>query len=438
MKKLVALTLMVSMTTGFAVAQTTLDDFEAGAADWGNSAGYTTFAAVSTDGANGTSASVQFSDGGWGKDIEKTYTAVVPADGDYKVTFYYKNGHEGNPWPGLGVRINGANEVVLGSDVVTDWTASETQVAAGLTAGSDVTVQVYGSSSGTADCQCRIDEIMLVSASVPISADITPLTNQFIAGTTTITAVPDPAGGSGTFTQAAFDVGDDGSVEYTDTTPGDGFTYDLDTTALADGATDVKVTITDDAAATGDSTVSYTVANAEGRTAELVTNGGFETWAKQTLPTGWTQVDLDADGNVDTATQGVVSQNTTDPFEGSSSMTITYAVTPGDFRYTMMSNSFDGDRMNYVMQGAMRGSSLVRLCLFESNDGVAWISTWHLFNPGATTLWTYAADPAPYTPAANTTYMSVCTHFTGAGVGEWDVVSVTSSTEVGVQDWDLY
>lgn len=438
MKKFIGLAMAGTLCLGTAYAQTTLDDFEGGLDGWAETGGYTTFSLITNDGADSTVQSMELNDAGWSKGATKTFTGVVPADGNYKVTFYYKNGDQSgqNPWPGLGVRLNGGGDVVLGSAQVTTWTAGETGVVTGLTAGGDVTVEVFGLSSAQAANQCRFDQFALEEvAVVPITARVTPLDGEFLAGVATITV--EPSGGTGTYASVAFDIGNDGNVESTDTTPGDGFTYSWDT-GTDDGPIAVKVTVTDDGSNTGEEIVNYTLANTEGREPNQITNGDFELWNKQGAPVGWTRVDIDDAGAASPTELGTIAQDTTDPFEGASCLSIDYAENPSPFRYTIISNSFPGNRKDYVVTGAFKGNSYVRVYLFVSEDGVTWATTSQGLSPSAGAAWKEAVS-APYSPGAPTTYMALVTHYYGTGTGYWDDLAVTMSLPpTAVQTWDIY
>ncbi len=435
MRKMIVCLGIIVLFAATAIGQTKLDDFETTCTGWSHTGGWSVAVWDETDGADGTSKSMEVEDSGWSKGVEKTFSAIVPADGNYKVTFYYKNGHRDNAWPDLEVQLNNANTVSLGSSVVDTWTADETGVASGLTAGDDVTVTIAGSSSAQADNVCAFDEFYLEEVAVaPIAFTVRPLDGYYVAGTQTIVA-EDISGGSETYTQAEFDIGDDGSVEHTDSDPGDGFSYDWDTTSVSDGAVAVKVTVTDDSSATGNETVNYTVDNTHGRE-EMVLNGGFESWSG-TLPDNWTKVDFDSDGNSDD-TNSTVTKEIVDPKEGNNALKVSFTASDYTYRYTMMSNSFDGDRSDYIAWFWAKGGSDTRMCYFASDDGSAWISTWHIMDPAAGPNWTEFMDTA-YTPDPLSTYMSICTHKFSSGDSWWDDVSVTASTiHSGISDWDLY
>lgn len=442
MKKVIVLFGILALCTGLSFAQTEviLDDFETTCSGWVHTGGYTTYTWIDTDGANGTSKCIEFNDAGWSKGMQKVYTAVVPEDGDYKVTFYYKNGDQAgkNPWPGLGVRLNGGNAVDLGSSQVSTWTAAETGVATGLTAGSDVTVEVYGTSSSQADNECRFDEFKLVKVTVvPITVTVRPLSGYYVAGTQEITV--EATGGSGTFTQATFDIDNDGNIEYTDNTPGDGFSYSWDTTTHSDGSVEVKVVVTDDASNTGEQVVTYTVDNTNGRE-DLVLNPCFESW-DGTYPDNWVYRDLDADGNTNTNPSNVtVSKDTTDPAEGNNCLKITFAATDYTYRYTMFSNAFAGDRTDYIVWFWGKGGGDCRVCYFYSDDGSAWVSDWHIVSSdSAETTWNEKMETPPWTPTDPHTYRAIATHKYSAGDDYWDCIRVSASGPgASVNDWDLY
>jgi len=140
-----------------------LDDFESGfdLYDWIMN-GWPALTHVTTDGADGTSCSFNIRDREYSMIVNRVFPGVVPADGDYRITFYYKNGHEEAPQDNLQVKINGVGAVSLPNTPVTTWTYAETGLACGLTAGSTVTLGIIGEYTGYLDQQCRFDQFILV------------------------------------------------------------------------------------------------------------------------------------------------------------------------------------------------------------------------------------------------------------------------------------
>lgn len=436
MKQLWILGLCVLLSSGaFAQTQTTLDVFEnyantseLVASGWAHTGGWTNPVLVTTDGAAGSTSCMELQDAGYAKGVEKDFLAIVPANGNYKMTFYYKNGHTGNPWEGLAVRLNGdiATEVTLGSATVAEWTAGETGTALDLLAGATITVEIYGISSAQADNNCRFDELILEEVpNPPIVVSFTPFNGYWVSGTELLTA--QASGGAGSYAQAEFDIGADGSVESTDSTPGDGFTYSWDTTSVVSGGTaevEVKVIITDVASATGAATYTYTVDNRSTRV-EMVLNGDFEAWS-DTLPDNWNKVDLDADGNAASGANSTVTKETAAPFAGSNSLRIAFTASDYTYRYTMLSDPFPGDYLSYFLTYWGKGGSDCRLCYFESDDGIAWISSWRLLaNSSTETVWARAVDAAWNGPG--TAYMAIATHMFVTAPNYWDEISITAS-----------
>jgi len=449
MKKLFFIVLCILFTFGVYAQITTIDTFETYADTtamltvWAETAGYLNSLLLGADGgASSTTKYIDINDGGWGMEVTGTFNAIVPSTGNYKVTFYYKNGHTDNPVGSLEFRViyQGGSQmasVVLGNTVVTTWTKRETG-GIPLTSGENLQIQIYGNTGATQTVHCAFDEIMLEAiAAIPIIAVVKPFEGYYVADTQTITVIP--SGGSGTFTQVAFDVDNNGSIEYTDNTAGDGFKYDWNTTAHSDGATPVKVTITDSLAATGDVIVNYTVSNSPGRV-EFINNGGFETWGG-TYPDNWVYFNADPTGAISGSVLGVVSKDTTTPAVGSNALKISYAANPDPYRYTMRSDAFPGDRLDYICWFWGKGGSYCRMYYFQSSDGIAWATTAHgIFSGSTATVWKEVMDTA-WEPAAVQTYLSIATHAYSTGDLYWDGVSVTGSERSALassQTWDLY
>ncbi|MDK2970521.1 MAG: hypothetical protein PWP23_276 [Candidatus Sumerlaeota bacterium] len=437
MRKVLAGLAISATLVGAAFAQVTLDDFEADIAGWAVTAGYGTVAHTLTDGANSTSGSLVHTDGGFSYGAEKVYTAVVPSDGNYKVTFLYKNGDGDNPMVGLKVFLNGANAFDIPAAPQTAWTAGETGIAA-LTAGDDVTIEISTANNGPAqNYNFKIDEIVLEPvAVVPITATLRPLSGYFIDGTTTLTV--SASGGTGTFTKAEFDVNNDSTIDYTDSTPGDGLTYDLDTTALSDGDVDVRVIVTDDSSATGEDTVTYTVANYAG-VVDLFADG-FESWTAGN-PDNWIFFNADGNGTVSGTTSNLtIEQDTTDFVEGTSSLKITFAATDTTNRYTYRTPSFDGALENYIVWYWGKGGSDNRMYIFSSDDEVTWVNTFGGASSSSTASAWAEVQGAPYSDTG-TVYKCVATHKFSAVPSWWDdvkVIATNPTTPAAANTWDLY
>lgn len=434
MKKVLVLFTVLTLAFVFTCyAQTKLEDFEAGTGTWTTDQGMT-YAADITDGANATARSMYCTDDGFGGSLTRTFTGVIPSNGNYKVTFYYKNGISLSPQGNLTVTFNATGTVNVGSSLVTTWTKAETSVVGGLTAGGDITVIISGFNGVVLAQDFKIDELYLESvAAIPVVAKLRPMSAAYVAGTQTLTATA--TGGSGTYTQAEFDIGNDGSVESTDSTPGDGFTYAWGT--IGDGAVSVKVTITDDLLGTGNATNSYTVDNTDGRQ-QLVQNGSFDNWTAG-LPDNWQKIDIDVTGATSGGGNTTVAQETTNVYIGPNAMAITFTLTDYDYRYTMKSATFAGNLKKYQLNFAGRGGTSCRMGYASSTNG----TTWTVYNTtllgslsGATTYNEVIETP----PRVNygTTYMTVVTHNFNAGTFYWDEVSCTASTTVSIEDWDLY
>lgn len=418
-----------------------LDGFEGGIEGW-TTTGWPVLTQVA-DGAAGSTASLNIFDAGWGMEASKTFTGVVPEDGDYKVTFYYKNGVDGlAPQDQLRVRVNGGAVVNLPTATITEWTFAQTGFVYGLSAGADITIDIVGQRNATLDQQCRFDEFTLVREVPPIEGVVRPLNGYIVSGIPTITVIP--AGGTGSFVSAAFDVGDNGSVDYTDSTPGDSFTFDWDTHLLTDAkisAVTLAITITDSGSNTGTIKVVYGIDNRYGGRDSLILNGDFEDWTGE-IADEWVLLYGHADGTVDPEPAAVIIKETTAPFSGSNALGIYHEANPDPYRYIVRSNAFDGRRTDYILWYAGKGGGFCRFYYLYSEDGETWVSTWRgIFSNSTVANWNEVID-SPYTPATPYNYLAVATHFYGTGYLYWDAVSVTATglmdpTSVG-DFWDLY
>lgn len=453
MKKMLILCSILTLLATFSFAQTTLDDFEGAFAGWTGTAGWPTPLQITTDGANSTAQCMEVQDGGYSATVEKTFTGIVPENGDYKVTFYYKNGDQAgkNPLGATGflrVKINddSLSQIELSTSVVSTWTAAVTGFVTGLTAGSDIKVTITAQSNATANCEARFDEFVLVKETPPVSATVSPRTGYILSSIQTLTVSPN--GGSGTYTSVAFDVDDDGSVEYTDSTPGDGFTFDFDTVAYTTTAGNdrvddvaIKVTVTDDTAATGDITPVYDIDNRAAGRKENIVNGGFETWAG-TYPDGWYFFDADQNGAQNTVSNIAVEKETTDPFAGANALKVTFTLDDYTYRYSMRSEGFSPNSEEFILWFRGKGGEDVRMYYFTSNNGTTWVTTAHgVFSDSSASAWNEGQD-APWSPNSGALYFCVATHKFINGAGWWDEVSVTSSTYKPLLSadtmWDLY
>ncbi len=441
MKKVAAISTAALLALGsYAAAQEVLlDDFETGIDGWTNSQGFPVLVHNTTDGAEGTNGSLQVNDGGFSKGVARTYEGMVPEDGLYKVTFWFKNGIDGgDPWPELRVRIDGDHTVNVGSATVTEWTQDETGVAS-LEEDVDFELEVFGASTPGGDFRIRVDQIYLVPVDVePIGGRISPPSGLIVAGTQAVEVFP--TGGTGNYVQADFYLND--TLVHTDDTPGDGFTWEFDTTTEPDVTVDVRVEVTDDDANTGDIEASLVIDNLLGRTDNLVENGSFDSWDGG-VPTSWTQMNIDSGGNEDPSPGVVVIQEDENPFVGPFALGLEYAESPDPYRYAFLSNPFDANRFDYQAWLALRGSSFSRLYYFYTEDGVTWTTSFQGPAPGPGPVWLEYVD-SPMTPEQDPRpqAMAVGTHFFGAGTGYWDAVHVAASEEsvepVSVEQWDLY
>jgi len=412
----------------FAQTGTLLEDFDTGVPpeavpDWIASIGFSSFLYAPDGNPN---VCMRMQDTGWSSSGTRTYSGVVPEDGNYYLSFDYKNGDASTEaLRMLRVRLNGEGEMYLSGDPATKvltWTPAQTGSVYGLNAGADITVEIVGYAQTTVT-QCAFFDNFKIIKGDSFRPSLMPFDGMYISGSQTLTGYI--SGGSVNIVKAEFDINADGSFEGTDTSPEDGFTYELDTFSVVSGIgdVDVRLVVTDADSATGEVTYTYTIDNTHGRTEHLV-NGGFEGDWPGGIPEGWTAVYYDASGASGNQSNVSISSSTSDPHSGSKNLQIRLAANDVYNRYTLISNSFPGNLSDYIVAFACKGADS-RLCYFQSNDGIAWESTWHMANPSAAAdFWKELLDPVWAGPG--TEYMAICTHKYQAADSHWDSVSVSS------------
>lgn len=138
-----------------------------------------------------------------------------------------------------------------------------------------------------------IDDISLIGddgTAPPLSvAKMDPPVRYYLTRTQKITATPQ--GGNGNFTQVQFDIGNNGTIDGTDTTAPFEYVWNTQATQAAKGVVPVRVIVTDSTLATGETIFNYTVDNRFAGREELITNGGFDAWQTENpnLPVDWVE-----------------------------------------------------------------------------------------------------------------------------------------------------
>lgn len=207
---------------------------------------------ASTDSQSGSGGSIQFVDLGFSYSAAKTYTGQITTEAPYRTTFYYKNGPDTDPSAANGLfervslQMNGVNVTgqFIGLDPVENLVWTQVVSDSTVLPVGDLTLTYVAANGGTPvpgpSLTMQVDEITLEELEPAPSLDrVVPLETAQIDETQTISVFV--SGGSGTFSTAEFDVSADSSIEFTDSDDSDGFNFDFDTTALADG----PVTIAD-------------------------------------------------------------------------------------------------------------------------------------------------------------------------------------------------
>ncbi len=447
MKKAWILLVLVCLSS-WAFAQMTIDNFESYAdstallAAWPENNGITSYTVNSlntADGANGTAKWLQALDAGYTKGLNSLTLPGPSAADNYKVKFYYQSGFGGYAaWPGLTITVK-QNSVVkgsvsLGSTATTGWTAAE------ITASSFTTDPVVISVGGTytndatpptgGNYSLGLDEFTFEAAAVPLQLAISPDAAVILSGTETITATP--SGGSGTYTQVRFDVGNNGSWEATDNSSPFTFSWNTAATQAGQGTADIAVEVTDSLSTTKSEVKTFTIDNRNGGRVTLVSSN-FNTWTGG-LPNGW--VSFQANANA------VVAEEATSysPSAGAC-VKITFTATDTTNRYIIRyGTSWAGDITDLQASTYAKGGS-ARLYYCTSTDDVTFTpqignSAVTINNPD----WTYGVGAAwNMTGLTAADKVSIATHQFSAGDSFWDDVTVKGTPPAtAVNDWFLF
>jgi hypothetical protein len=158
---------------------------------WGGSTGSTVRTLKTSGGANSTAQWMELSDGGYAANIYATFSNVVSVGGNYKCSFYYKNGHINNPQSALKVIFKDGSDNVkatfdLGGTVKTSWTYTESSFVS-FNTGDTIKLEVTGNYDGLLSQNCAFDEFKLVPELTP-----TPSPTPFITPSPTPTLSPSP------------------------------------------------------------------------------------------------------------------------------------------------------------------------------------------------------------------------------------------------------
>lgn len=452
MKRFFATLLAVGMVGGSAYAQSQmLDDFEAGVdtAEWtiqgfqGETASHLT-----TDGADGSTASMRLTDDGFSFFIFRLFEEVVAAeeDGIYRLTFWYKsdvdNAITNQTMRNFSIQANGVpvGAVTGGTPgTIENWTFFETDSFL-LDELDDLEVRFVAGNGGVdVPWHILVDEVFLEKLEAePITMAVRPINGDWLGEDTTITVRPN--GGTGTYTQVEFDLGNTGTVDATDSVGPEEFTFLLEIPAIAeDGDTiDLRIIVTDSADTVEERVVTYTFVPDAGR--ETLFTSDFESW-DGLVPDGWNLVDIDGGGEIDPSPDREIAIETDEPFGGvGSSLRLTYPTNPNPYRYTFLSDTFESDRTDYLITAALRATtSFGRIYIFTSQDGDTWVNSFQGLEPGTGNAWGYyISDPLNIGVQP---YAAIATHFFNPGTFWVDDVIVTSAEEVietSNPTWDLY
>ena len=433
------------------MAQTTLDDFESYAD--------TTALQVEWVGSGqGLSPSLEMTGGAassakWMKMVDAdSYAGSVtaadlgtPAAGNYKVTFYYKNGDstDATKQPAKNLQLfvkQGGNN--LGSFDIPDtlqetWTAAETNIFAATATPIEIFVNKNNPLAPVAPIDGEVfafDQIVLVPVTVvPPTVSLFPGTGFTIGNSVTLTATV--GGGSGTFTSVGFDVNNDSTIDFTDNTAPYEFTFDTRTVVPTGiGTVAINAIVTDSASATGNQLITFNVDNRWGGHEPIVTNSGFENWTAG-MPDGWVANLLGQGSSASTVAEEPTSYSPT----AGKSMKITFAASDYTNRYAMRSVARQGKWVDLQTWYWGKGTAN-RMFYCVSTDGTTWPTPTQTAAGANNASWVLAKGSPMTLTMTDTDYISVMTHNFAAGDTFYDdVISWgTKDNSASVDDWKLF
>jgi hypothetical protein len=260
-----------------------------------------------------------------------------------------------------------------------------------------------------------IDDISVMGddgTAPPLSIEsVDPPVAYILTKTVTLTATP--AGGSGTYTQVQFDIGNNGSYEYTDPSAPFQYVWDTAATQSGKGTVDVKMTVTDSTLATGSTVFTFKVDNRNGGRIEKMTNAGFENWqtGNPNLPEDWSE--WQPNGNASYGPDADVPTG-----GGSFSLQVTFTAFDTANRFTLIWKGYQNDtpadedhQVCYWGKGLTGG-----LRYWTSTDGATWTDSGFVAANVGSADWKYdIGEPQATLGAANEwqTISTANTEFTG-------------------------
>lgn len=405
-------------------AQTAVDDFERYGDNtdlrgvWSQSIAWSEAFLAMNDGAEGTTQSLRIHDAGYSMGLVAPSLASPPSPGYYKLAFFYTNGQEGEPWPDLTVLVSQAGSdlcstVRLNDTPTTIWTPGETS-AAHFTV-DPITVQILsrGITTHAGNFSCAFDEIRLIEIPcIPNTLDVSPPETWMLSGAARLEV--SARGNCGTIQSVAFDIGDDGSAEYTDTESP--FECVWSTARWEPGRGTVKVAIRalDDVAGEIVWRGSYEVDNRCLGRSELAFNGDFSLW-QDGVPIGW----VDFRRNLAVTIGPGEGRNTA----SSPSLRANFPAVDFEHRYSVRHRSVRNDggvHENHQVAYWGKGDSN-RIYYYVSRNGTQWLN---INKPAATVngpTWTYVVGPVePLINHGQNEWAMIATHQFSAGEHFWD------------------
>jgi len=292
-----------------------------------------------------------------------------------------------------------------------------------------------------------IDDISLIGDDgtvplIPEVGSIDPPEIMYLTRSVTLTVVP--TGGSGTYTQVEFDINNDASPEFTDTTAPYEYVWDTQVDEPGKGTVEVNITVTDNAAATGSSLFTYTVDNRLNGREEIGTNSDFDAWQPvvggNQLPVDWAELQYpDNPANVN------YGMNDDNPDALSTpSLAVEFLAFDNTNRYTLRhvgkQNTdvlWEDHQVNFWGKGASAA-----LKYWKSADGVTWEDTLVFAASAGGTEWLYVVGPvAPLVSDFQYGWSTISTVNQGATTHLWDKVhwiAIQPPPPTGASSWSVY
>lgn len=289
------------------------------------------------------------------------------------------------------------------------------------------------------------DDVSLIGddgAPPPIGINSTnPQNTYMLSRTVTLAAVPE--GGTGSYKQVQFDIGNNGTIDGTDTTEPFEYVWNTQTSMPGNGNVPVKFIVTDSSDAIGNTVINFMVDNRFDGRQELMTNANFDQWQEvvgsNQLPVDWVENQTIASGSYGQA------QDSSDGLTTPCLQTVFDTFDPVN-RYTLryvgkqnVGGVYENHQVTYWGRGA---SSALRY--FVSTDGVTWTDADYTAASAPMANWSYAIGQVRPLLSPNLYEWQTITTVNMQGTAKYDRISWKATfipfiAPAGVTgSWDIY